>query len=248
MTADMARHPEACVLLSNEHILSYANRLDLAGLRDRLAGQGDLRLLVYIRDPLAAMVARSFEEIKSGGADLETVFAQPKLLPYDGLETVFRVFGPERILLRSFEAARAGAGEIIADVLGQIAPDLDLTQTVDIPPQNPTLTLEGALILGAHNRAMAAVPRAARALMPEDLIGIGTTPFALPKGTILAQRAGLEAQYALLARLGLDLPRPDWDALPDVAAPDVTALLPQIAGLLEAFAAKQTREGRFPPR
>ncbi len=238
MADDIARHAQATVLLSNEHLLSYAEAIDLAGLRDRLATFGDTQILVYARDPLAAMAARSFEEIRSGGATYEDVAAHPKPVPIAGLETIFRVFGADRITLRAYEAALAGAGEIVADAMGLIAPELDLSETVDIPRQNPTPTLEAALLLAAQNRALADTPRPARRVTPEDLAGIGRVPFALPRAAILAARPALEAQYDLLARHGLPLPRPDWDAVEDPQSVSVQALFDDIVTTWEGFGPK----------
>ena len=216
LKGDLARHRAAAVgLISNEHFLSYGRSLDLAGLRADLAGWArELRVLAYIRDPYGAMLSRSWEAMKSGGASYGAVAAQPVLVAYEGLAAFRAAFGALELV--DYDKARAGAGDLVADLMGRIAPEADLTGAVDPEPTNSGLTnstpsLAGALVYGA-GAAAGRPPRLAD--LPR-----GGPPFCLPAAAVRAARPRLEAQYDLLEGFGLAFSRPDWDSLPDPPPP-----------------------------
>lgn len=183
--AQDAARPRA-LLLSSEHCL-LLKPAELARLHDHLTGIArTVRVLAYVRHPLAHARSRIQESVKNGVKTLEQALARPLRLEFDSaIEDFATAFGRENVSVRAFPGDRGG--DVVADFLGWIGlGDLDLpVQRSNESLSHPALLLADALTGIAPRfspqRAARIAPLLARIRGPKVALPPGMPPMNAAK-------------------------------------------------------------------
>ena len=139
------------VLLSSEHLISF-QAMGLAELRELLEGALPgvrIRVLAYVREPVAFATSMCQQNVKNGVRRLAEVYADPWPFPLaDCLGTQIGVFGRENVTVRQFHPGHLVGGNIVADAL--VAVGLEEARIEgSLPRLNLSMTWEGVMVADA---------------------------------------------------------------------------------------------------
>ena len=240
-------NPNHTILLSNEILLGNAPYLNLSALGDFLFSIADKVVVVAIvRDPLALMVSRAQEQIKSGARTYSEVAQSPDMHDLRYLDIFTDAFGAENLKVVALESLVKNGASLVTQFATMIGVSDALANALPEKRINASLTLEGAFLASELNKfAGQSVGRRkrpdgtiaeTRGLPARAFRNIGQTKFTLPSETIVRSRAALNEQYAYLAeRFGIDYPIPPMDAVepvePDWGTPTLSSLVAMLNDL-----------------
>lgn len=145
-----ATRPER-VLLSSEHFVSLPAPAveELHRLLRRALPEARIRVLAYVREPIAFATSMAQQALKNGLLRLSDAYAEPWRFPIaDWLGNHVRVFGRAEVVVRHFDPESMVGGTILGDVLAAVGLPGAL-DGVKVPRLNPSLSLEGVQVADA---------------------------------------------------------------------------------------------------
>lgn len=238
----LAGSKAAKILLSAEALDRYRDRRGGALKAMLDAVSDDVRVLVYLREPVSWAASQAQQHIKHGRVTLADLRREPgqshrrghSIVPAyrDMLEAWFALYGRERVEVRIFDRARFPAGDVVRDICQAIgAPSL----ASELPSLqvNESLSAEAVRLAEAYTELerAGAIEGGGRELL-ERLREVPGRRFKLPGDIAEAVlRATAEDRAWLAGTLGIDLtpsaPEPEDDGAWSDAA--VTAVVEMLA-------------------
>jgi hypothetical protein len=148
---DIAETGPDRVLVSSEHLVSLPGPAveALRGRLERHLPEARVRVLAYVREPVAFATSMAQQNVKNGVIRLAEAYAAPWRFPIaEWLETYIRVFGREAVVVRRFDQDAMVGGHIVGDVLATVG-IADGLPGVEVPRRNLSLSLEGVMVADA---------------------------------------------------------------------------------------------------
>lgn len=137
------------LVLSSEAIFSL-NEAELLNLKtDLLSGCKHIKVVIYIRHPVAYAPSFSQTQIKNNLRSLQQCAADPKFVHYRPvLKKYIKVFGRENLIIRDFARSRLERQDIIADFLNTVSqrPDIVDLPGFEVKRVNESLSLQAAVV------------------------------------------------------------------------------------------------------
>lgn len=204
-----ATRPER-VLLSSEHFVSLPAPAveELHRLLREALPEARIRVLAYVREPVAFATSMAQQDVKNGVLRLAEAHAAPWRFPIaEWLGNHIRVFGRADVSVRRFDPEGMVGGTILGDVLAAAGLPGALDE-VKVPRLNPALSLEGVQVADAlcGLRPGPARRRQGKGLYRRPLATIKGSRFVLPAEVQERVVQDSAADMAWLkAEFGLDL-------------------------------------------
>lgn len=138
------------LLLSSEHFIAMPEP-DLARLRDHLRTRTDkLRVVVYVRHPVAHARSAVQERVKQGVTTLAEERKTPRAYPLRReIEKLVAVFGREGVTVRPLDRAQLADRQISRDFLAVAAPGLAPDDAIRDIVSNRSLSMEALALADA---------------------------------------------------------------------------------------------------
>ncbi len=183
-----------------------------------------IRVVCYIRHPLAHTLSASQQAVKGGEASLADIHDQPTFFGPTVLEdTYVATFGLNAIIVREFHRDSLVNGDIIDDFCQAIGMDPAVADSIIRVRDNESLSMEGAMIADAVATDLPMLEDGAwnarrSRLLTQKLTAISGQKFTLPEKVLAALTEKVDRQVDYTKeRFGIDLTPP---ALPEAEAAD----------------------------
>lgn len=219
LAAIVARHGAVETVISAEGFENVEDRAAVVGGCADVFG--DVRVIYYVRDPVAVAISRAARRIKAGQATYAEVCAQPPIPALRANVEGWQAAAGDRLVLRPYDRTRLVNGDVVDDILALMGRDAAAMPLIR-RERNRSISLPHALELSRRIEARRRTANPAPWRRPADA-GAGP-PFTLPRATIKAVEAATAADVAWLASAGIQFAPTPRIALEDVDAARPTPL------------------------
>jgi hypothetical protein len=212
--------------------LSLLSREGVARLRALFSPYGDLRIVVYVRDPYD-VITSAFQARLRLGETYDQIIAAPPNPGYGFIRPFIEEFGRDQVDIRIFDPARFAGGNLISDFLAAAGAPAELPREIEIVRANEAVSNEAAFLIHEinkqHRQRDRSSPNPARAPNLADILEtVPGAPFVCPPEA-MAAAAPLFADDLRWLRgvLGEDI----FSERPDSATPTPRWSEPTLAAL-----------------
>jgi hypothetical protein len=151
LTRALAANTSPRLVVSGEELLSLPPP-GLSGLKQALAPHaGDLRAIVYVREPIG-YVSSAFQEMLRNGFAWDALVANPPAPQYRRIQKLIDAFGRDHVDIRVYDRARLHDGDLMADFLSAVGLEPRLAREFAPVRINRSLCHEAVLLVAALNR------------------------------------------------------------------------------------------------